>query len=428
MTLLRELVNQAFLQYQRTPPPAEACTNSLHDHLACLWLSRHELTNGPYRQWVEWPVEGTDDLTRASLLAAASHAADLDDVIWDSGVHPGSIVWPAAMESDPAAEPARVMLAVTVAYEVMGGVSRWLGAAHRSVFHATASTGVVGAAVASSLARHPDPEVAGDAASHAISVSGGMAKTVTERSATLMYHRAHCVAAGMLAARLAINGLEPTYDALAAVDAISRPASSELPRPDVSDLVRTADRWAIERSWHRYYASNGYFQCLVEAAESLAPLPSAEDADVSLIVGAPVLAVDGARPGPWWDIRWVAARVLKDGVADCLTHPRQTDGATGRLMERINIAEDRERTGLGATVAVRLGDGDSRQATVEQPLGSFERPLSDAERIDKWNLWGNDGQETGAQALALVREWVRGDLSADTSTFQMRFRDTCLEV
>src|SRR5581483_10178547 len=177
-------------------PQAElrrAAGRALFDFAACATAGRVALA-------------GFEPAGEPALSAAVSHALDRDDLHWPSLTHPGSIVWPVVL----ALGPERRLIAAAAGYETTARLALAVGVSHRRYWHATATAGTIGAAVAAALALGLDEDGVAGAAGHAISVASGSIQCVLERSRTVVFHRAHAAVTGLNAARAAAAGLGAT--------------------------------------------------------------------------------------------------------------------------------------------------------------------------------------------------------------------------
>ncbi|MEO9461005.1 MAG: MmgE/PrpD family protein [Marinomonas sp.] len=127
------------------------------------------------------------------------NALEMDDVHEAARVHPGSIVWPAAMSMSSAAMDARLDAGVR-GYEAMIAVGSALDTHHHSHWDASATAGVFGAAAAfGSLIGFAPVEYA-NAMGNAGSVAGGLLHMGHDDVLTRQWHVYHTVRTGRDAA------------------------------------------------------------------------------------------------------------------------------------------------------------------------------------------------------------------------------------
>src|SRR5439155_2276711 len=119
---------------------------------------------------------------------------------------------------------------------------------HRRDWHAAATAGTVGAAVAAAVAMGLDEERTTTAAGHAISVAGGSVQCVLEHSGTVVFHRAHAAATGIAAARGAAAGLGATRTGLEAERGLF---AATAPESDPDSMLAARERLALEEATFR---------------------------------------------------------------------------------------------------------------------------------------------------------------------------------
>jgi hypothetical protein len=356
-TLTGELVATALGGYEpvRDEPAAK---RALFDYLACLSAGRRAVPE----------VVGD---------AGAACALDRDDVHWPSLTHPGAIVWTVVLATG--VEGSARWRAAHAGYEVTARLGRALGPEHRRCWHATATAGTVGGAVAAALALEADPV---SAAGHAISIAGGSIVTLLERSATRMVHRDHAAASALRCARLA--GLPATR------------AGLEHPRGlfaamggSAETLLAPAAGSALAETSLRRHATTGFAQAVVEAARAVAaggPPPARDDTVAVAVPDAALALADDPAPrdaeAAWWSVQHAVAATL-------LGHDLEDAG----LVHDAEVAALRARIALTAAPisAVALA---GRHAAVEHAAA-----LTDDDLRAKWRVLNPD-DATPAELLA----------------------------
>ena len=146
----------------------------------------------------------------ALVNGTAAHALELDDVINEASLHPGTVVFPAvlALGQELAASMGEIMTAAVLGYEAMAKIGKALNpAAHyRRGFHPTGTCGVFGAAVAAGkLLRLDEPRLV-NALGIAGSMASGSMEYLAEGAWTKRFHAGWSAHNGTMAARLAQEG------------------------------------------------------------------------------------------------------------------------------------------------------------------------------------------------------------------------------
>ncbi|HEX5191768.1 MAG TPA: MmgE/PrpD family protein [Solirubrobacteraceae bacterium] len=333
-TLLDDLVGVALGCYD-AELARRAGGRALFDHLACLHAGRRRAP------------DGVGDAGAAALL-------DLDDIHWPSITHIGAIVW--TVLSRTGVDGELRWRAAHAGYEVTARLGAALGPEHRRHWHATATAGTVGGAVAGAIALGSDPAAA---AGHAVSVAGGSILCVLERTPTRIVHRDHAVDAALRCAGVA--QLAPAYDGLEHPQGMFAAMGGSAER-----LLAPAAEPAIAAISFRRHWTSGFCHAAVEAAHELAPV--GPDASVMLEVPAPTVALASiAHPRDeeeaWWSCQHAVAVTLLglELGSSAIDDPRVV-----ALRERITVqVGERSRVTVDGRVAERtaaapLSDDDLR--------------------------------------------------------------------
>jgi 2-methylcitrate dehydratase PrpD len=346
------------------PALRRAAGRALFDYAACVRAGRTALP-------------GLEALGGPSADAAAAHVLDRDDLHWPSLTHPGSVVWPAVLAA-PAEDDELRLLAAAAGYETIARLALALGPPHRRYWHATATAGTVGAAVAAAVALGLDADGVAAAAGHAISVAGGSMQGVFERSQTIVLHRAHAATAGLIAARAAAAGLGATREGLEGERGLF---AATAPGSDPAAAVAPRERRAIEEVTHRFYASTGFAHTAIEAARELAPVSAGAVEAIELEVPPAAAALAGTLDpqddeDAWWSVPYAVAVTLLG--LDLEERPSPDDADVRALLGKTVVSECE---GAASTVTV-----DGRSATRSTHLGHHEQPLSDDDLVAKWRI------------------------------------------
>ena len=384
------LVAAAHRRIGRVDPAelARAAGFSLFDFAACVHGGRARMD----ASWAGDPAR----------LALEAHALDRDDLHPSALVHPGGIVWPAVVCSARGRHVSGTVAAEAVAlgYEVCIAVARLLGSDGKRFWHVTALAGTVGAAAAAAWIESGPAHVVA-AVGHAFSIAGGSITCMLERSDTRFVHRAQAASAGVLAARAASAGLEATRFGIESAQGFLAAVRSEATIASVTG----ESPLALAETAYRLHPASGFAQSAIDAAEEIGPIPPRRvtQATIEVSPGAALLA--GAQKPTtdaeaWWSIPHAVGVTLAAGKAGELESGLSRDAEVMKLVSRCSIVAS--RADLGARVTVELSDGARREAEVAFATGHPLRPLTDTQRIEKWELLsGVPGDTAFAQALAL---------------------------
>ncbi len=223
----------------------------LLDWLACVAGARAGAVAGVVR------AAEPDLLTRAALLG---NVLEMDDVDRLARLHPGPVIWPAALSAArEAGAPLGALLEGAVrGYEAMIRVGRSLDDHHYAHWHPTATAGGFGAAAAAASIFGLDAAGTVSALGHAGSLAGGLWQVRHEPAAmTKSVHVAQAALAGLWHARLARQGcagpraiLEGPQGLFAAMTRAPRPGALAEPAADWRMAEVSFKPWAACRHAH----------------------------------------------------------------------------------------------------------------------------------------------------------------------------------
>ena len=397
-SLCEDFVTASLAAAAATPNVRRASVRALFDYWGCVASGSREMPQPPFDQ--------------AGRLAFQAHLGDMDDLHLGTLTHPGGVVWSAAIAAglERSAAIEDVLRAGAFGYEVTIRLAEALGPEHRLRWHVTTTAGTVGAAGAAALLLGSDRETVVGAVAHAMSVTGGSANAMIERSGTRFLHRAHAATSGLECARAASAGvgastsiLESGSGALGGVD------------PDAlrGSLLGRSERACIEEVGFRLHGATGFAHAAIDAALELGPVEPATVERVDVTISPPAALRLASNPSPaddteaWWSIEHAVAVALATGGAGPLTPGLSDQPEIHALCQRVCLTPDAD--GRGATVRVTM-TGQVRSMVSVEPAGHLHRPASDRQLIDKWSrLSGGNGAaafERLATAGELPLSWL----------------------
>ncbi len=154
----------------------------------------------------------------ALVNGAAAHSLELDDVVNEASLHPGTVIFPAVLALAPEVEASgkEVISAAVAGYEAMVKIGTALNPAlhYRRGFHPTGTCGVFGAAVAAAKLLHLDEQQMLSAVGIAGSQASGSMEFLADGAWTKRFHAGWSAHNGIIAARLAEQGFQGPSAAL----------------------------------------------------------------------------------------------------------------------------------------------------------------------------------------------------------------------
>lgn len=203
-----------------------------------------------------------DMLTRAALLG---NVLEMDDVHRGGLLHPGPVVWPAALSAarETGADLDTLLDGAVRGYEAMIVVGATFDARHYSLWHNTSTAGGFGGAAAAASVFGLDAEQIVWALGNAGSTAGGLWRMRHEAVATKAIHVARAALEGLWFARLARSGGTGPRFILEGDQGLYAATTAE-PRPLV-----LGDGWRIAEVSFKPWAACRHCHAAIDAALEL---------------------------------------------------------------------------------------------------------------------------------------------------------------
>jgi 2-methylcitrate dehydratase PrpD len=148
---------------------------------------------------------GPDVLERVAYLG---NVLEMDDVHRQALLHPGPVIWPAALSAarETGADMATLLAGAVRGYEAMIAIGMMLDAHHYSLWHPTSTAGGPGAAAAAASIFGLDERETVSAMGHAASMAGGLWHMRHDDVMTKQLHVTRAALEGLWCARAARAG------------------------------------------------------------------------------------------------------------------------------------------------------------------------------------------------------------------------------
>jgi len=336
------------------------------------------------------------DILKASLVnGITSHALELDDGHRRSTVHPGSAVISSLLPliEQEKINGRRAIVGIVAGYETSIRIGRAIQPSHRSCgFHATATCGTFGAAMAASKVLDLSTQEMSCALGIAGTSASGLQQYLEDGSEIKQYHPGKAAFCGLLAVYLAQSGLTAPNSILEGKLAFFQSASKQYNVSEITDSL--GDKYSIMDVYFKPYAACRHCHAPIEA---IINIRSKKNVGVDDIEKVNVLtyrsAVDGhinptpqSEVGAKMSVPFSVAVAIKTGLAS----PKEFTSEYYNNYEILNIAkkvEVKEEPGLSllypdrrpAIVEIVTRDGDTFHERVDYPKGEPENPISDEE-------------------------------------------------
>lgn len=353
-----------------------------------------------------------DAIGRAALLG---NVLEMDDVHRSAILHPGPVVWPAALAAarETGADMTALLDGAVRGYEAMIAVGATFDAWHYAHWHNTATAGGFGAAAAAASIFGLDRDRAADALGHAGSRAGGLWRMRHEPGMTKQIHVAQAAATGVSHARLARSGAKGPRLILEGDQGLYAAMTRE-PRP-----MTFGQGWRIGEVSFKPWGACRHAHPAIDAALTLRERGELR-APVTVHTYRDALTFCD-RPDPKsvleakFSLQHSIAIVLDKGVPELADFEPGAIARLAPLREHVSVAED---AALSAAFPDHYG-ARIDDFTLHDTRGDPERPLAPEGVHDKARAlaaWGGvDGDEAIGLALdgndptaivALLERWL----------------------
>lgn len=333
------------------------------------------------------------DVVNAALVnAVAANALDYDDMHAPTLIHPTVPVVASALAlGEHRGISGRVLLnAITAGIEVECRLGLVLFPAHYDAgWHITATLGTLGACAAACVVIGLDRERTQHALGIAATQAGGLRAMLSNSCKSFNIGKA--ASSGVLAALLAEAGLDSEREVLEArhglFDVFGKPHDAEQLTRDLGK------RYLLPDVSLKPYPCGVVVHPLIDACIAVASARTGTSNIRRVSARVHPRAVELAdRRHPAnalegrYSLQHAAALALTQRAAGLSTFENAdvNDRELARLRERITLESDPRLNASQARVQVEVADGERLDAAVDQPSGSPERPLSDAQLRSKF--------------------------------------------
>jgi 2-methylcitrate dehydratase PrpD len=346
-------------------------------------------------------------LYSALANGTSAHAIEMDDVNNEASLHPGVVVFPAALATGEMVQGAgkKFIEAVVLGYEVMIRLGRALGAenSYKRGFHPTGTCGSFGSSVAASKILGLSEQRLLSGLGIAGSQAAGSMEYLAQGAWTKRFHAGWAAHSGMMAAQLAQKGFRGPTSIIEGRDGFLRAYSNEADPSKV--LEGLGSGFEILHTSVKPHGCCRYMQPPIDAVLKIVKendlLPEkVEKIRVGILrAGARLVAepleekyspqsiVDAQFSMPFGAA--VAVLYRKAGLGEFHLSKIRSDGVK-RMMRRVECVTDPdlEKTfpkQWCATAEIFTKDGQRHFTRVEYCKGDPENPLSWDELIEKFH-------------------------------------------
>jgi 2-methylcitrate dehydratase PrpD len=372
--------------------------------------------------------ERNPHLYSAMANGISAHAIEMDDVNNEASLHPGVVVFPAALATSEMVGGAgkKFIEAVVLGYEVMVRLGRALGAenSYKRGFHPTGICGPFGSSVAASKILGLGEKGLLSALGIAGSQAAGSMEYLAQGAWTKRFHPGWAAHSGMIAAQLARKGFRGPTSIIEGRDGFLHAYSNGADASKVLEGIGSG--FEILRTSVKPHGCCRYMQPPIDAILKIVKENDLDPERVEKVTvgilraGAHLIAEpleEKYRPQSIVDAQFsmpfgaaVAVLYRKAGLREFHLSKIRSEEVK-RMMRRVEcvVEPDLERTfhkQWCATAEILTKDGERYFTKIEYPKGDPENPLTWEEMIEKFHSLSN-GSLTKGRRIKIVDQ-VRG--------------------
>ncbi len=350
-------------------------------------------------------IKALDAADAALVNGGLIHSLEYDDTHTESIVHGSAVLLPAALAvaQSVGASPAAMLLAYIKGYECLIRIGLAAqGGFQRHGFQITSVAGTLITALMACDLTGADEDQCVDAMGIALSQSSGVFEFLSNGSSVKSMHPGWSAHAGVVAARLAMAGLQGPQTSLEGQRGLFMAFARD---PDAAARLQThladfGSQWHLRDVAFKLVPSCHYLHSFVEAAGELADAIG----DVSQIERIHLKIAEGAAPivcEPWegkqnpatghairWSLPVITAARFVEGKVDLDTFARSPSQPVLDLAARTTwepMQPNRFPRYFEADVHCVLKDGRVLSLAKDDVLGNASRPVSAQKVLDKFH-------------------------------------------
>jgi hypothetical protein len=284
-------------------------SNSADRDRACLLFSDylHLLLSGKNR--IDGHLED-DNLSNIAYFAKASSFSDLDDVDWKLLSHPGSIIFSALLPIlfSKGGDPQKFLRAIIAGYHGSSLFAQVLKPTHARNWHASATSGIFGAALATSNLLDLSEAKKIQALHFASAATGGGANAPRSQNGATRFTRIHAALMG------SVSTLEAAASSPAPLYIVDGPGGLSERFGVVDQIPITNPINALHQISLRYFPYSGFSHNALEKLETYLPLDPKSVKSIELQLHEPLYSLVGSdQKGLWWDLSAAISNTIANG-------------------------------------------------------------------------------------------------------------------
>jgi hypothetical protein len=253
---------------------------------------------------------GDVPLSNVAYFAKVSSVSDLDDVNWKQLTHPGSIIFSSLLPFLFRKEinSKNFLRAVISGFHGSSLFAQTLQPTHSRNWHASATSGIFGAALATANLLGVSDDQKAQALHFASASVGGSANATRSQNGATRFTRIHAALMGSM------STLEAAESSPAPLYIVDGPGGLSERFGVVDHLPTTKPNDAIHQISIRYFPYSGFSHNALEKLETHLPIDSKTVKSIELQLHEPLFTLIGSsNKGPWWDLAAAISNTIANG-------------------------------------------------------------------------------------------------------------------
>lgn len=301
----------------------------------------HLLLSGKSKVAAKFKDQHLSDIT---FFAKAASNSDLDDVDWKRLTHPGSIIFSALLPLlfDKEVNSQNFLRAIVAGYHGSSLFVQILQPSHSRNWHASATSGIFGATLATSILLDLSAEQKAQALHFASAAIGGAASAPRSQNGATRFTRIHAALMGSIAT------LEAAESSPAPLYIVDGPGGLSERFGVVDEIPNTNPKDALHQISIRYFPYSGFSHNALEKLEAYLPLDPGSVKSIELQLHEPLFTLIGSsEKGPWWD--------LAAAISNTIANGDPFDSRTAALNAEVKIQKSEATT---SSAKIKLTDSE----------------------------------------------------------------------
>jgi hypothetical protein len=344
----------------------------------------HLVLSGKSKVSTRFRDEHLSDIT---YFAKAASYSDLDDVDWKRLTHPGSIIFSALLPLlfDKGIDSQNFLRAIIAGYHGSSLFAQILQPAHSRNWHASATSGIFGATLATSNLLDLGADKKVQALHFASAAIGGAASAPRSQNGATRFTRIHAALMG------SISTLEAAESSPAPLYIVDGPGGLSERFGVVDEFPDTNPRDALHQISIRYFPYSGFSHNALEKLEPYLPLDPDSVKSIELHLHEPLFTLIGSnQKGPWWD--------LAAAISNTIANGDPFDSKTAALKAEVKIQKSEAST---SSARIKLASSEiSFDFGIQDRIGIEAIDLPRVKR--KWSTLYSQSDELNEIASQIV--------------------------